>query len=100
MRASVAVGWEVAPGRDEGNAHIPSIATRIVDVDLIRGIRRRSTTTQDPHLVIHDDRTCLGCRPRYVCDGCPGIGHGIVLEGVGCVRKGSAVSSRTATGVD
>src|SRR5437016_2005400 len=100
MRASIAVGWEVAPCRDEGQTCRPSVVTWIVDVDLIRGIRRSSTTPQDPHQVIHDHRTCLGCRPRYACDRCPGIGRRVVLEGVGCVRKGSAVGSRAATGVD
>ena len=100
MRASVAVRREVAPGRVEGSARSPSIATRVVDVHLIRGIRCSSTTPQDPHLVIDHYRACLGSRSRYVCDRCPGIGHRIVLEGVGCIRKGSAVGSRTAAGVD
>src|SRR5207237_10747428 len=88
-RASVAVGREVASSRGKGQARSPSVGTRGVDVDLIRGIRCSSTTSQDPHLVIDDYRARLGGCPRYVCDGCPGIGRRIVFERVDGVDEGA-----------
>jgi len=88
---TVRIGWEVAPGGNEGCARRPRVAIGVVDIHFIGGIRCVSTATHDPHQAIDVKRSRLRRRPRYAGDGGDSVRHGIEHKGVSIVMNSGAV---------
>ena len=62
----------------------------IVDVHLIRGIRRGSPAAHDPHQAIEVKRSGLACGPRYVGDRADRVRNRVIDKGVRSIGEHAA----------
>src|SRR5262249_33951968 len=80
--------------------YCPRVSDRIIGVQLVRGIGRRSATAHDQHLTVKGQCARLTCRSWYAGNGGDRIRHRIIDERIVGIDEGGAVKGAATTRVN